>query len=90
MTLGGVPIIIPFTLTFRMRQLMMKLSLPLGHLLATIPITVFVTVMKIYGRWGTMSTIQPGYEIAPDGTAYDVLHKADGGEGYEQLEEHGV
>ena len=24
-----------------------------------------------------MSTIQPGYEIAPDGTAYDVLHKAD-------------
>ena len=24
-----------------------------------------------------MSTIQPGYEIAPDGTAYDVLHKPD-------------
>ena len=24
-----------------------------------------------------MSTIQPGYEIAPDGTAYDVWHKAD-------------
>tara|TARA_Y100000022_G_scaffold133471_1_gene115873 strand:- start:464 stop:1279 length:816 start_codon:yes stop_codon:yes gene_type:complete len=24
-----------------------------------------------------MSTIQPGYEIAPDGTAYDVLQKAD-------------
>jgi len=24
-----------------------------------------------------MSTIQPGYEIAPDGTAFDVLHKAD-------------
>ena len=24
-----------------------------------------------------MSTIQPGYEIAPDGTAYDVLRKAD-------------
>ena len=24
-----------------------------------------------------MSTVQPGYEIAPDGTAYDVLRKAD-------------
>ena len=24
-----------------------------------------------------MSTIQLGYEIAPDGTAYDVLRKAD-------------
>jgi len=24
-----------------------------------------------------MSTIQPGYEIAPDGTAYEILRKAD-------------
>jgi hypothetical protein len=47
MTLGGVRIIRPFTLTFRMRQLMMKLSSPSGHLLEVIRIIVLVTVMKI-------------------------------------------
>ena len=40
-------------------------------------IIVLVTVTKIQRRWDTMSAIRPGYEIAPDGTAYDVLRKAD-------------